>query len=235
MSPAVQVEGRRLDPAAVPDRRRRQGLVRRRRRCQEHGRGDRLCRHRLRGDESHPGDGGAEHGGQVHDPRHQADPAASAAFKNVGTTGEVHIVNPPKSAPTRVSDLDLYLRDHPADDANAASLKQFVFWALTKGQPIRGETPLRADLRSRCWCSPRSFSKRSTARSSRYQANEFEAPSGASNSFGGRCQPGNVQRIRRPRPGPPSASMSPPAAATTCFTIASPRPVPREVRAASAR
>ena len=60
--PGVQVEGRRLDAAAVPDGRRRQGLVRRRRRRQEHGRRHRLCRHRVRGDEPHPGDGGSERG-----------------------------------------------------------------------------------------------------------------------------------------------------------------------------
>ena len=43
--------------------------------------------------------------------------AASAAFKNVGTTGEVHIVNPPKSAPTAYPISHLHLRDPPADDA----------------------------------------------------------------------------------------------------------------------
>ena len=39
---------------------------------------------------------------------------------------------------------------------------------------------------------------------------------------------GNEQRISSPRPRPPRASTVPPAEATTCFTIASPRPVPRE-------
>ena len=40
---------------------------------------------------------------------------------------------------------------------------------------------------------------------------------------------GNEQRISSPRPRPPRAPRPcPPAEATTCFTIASPRPVPRE-------
>ena len=46
---------------------------------------------------------------------------------------------------------------------------------------------------------------------------------------------GKTQRISRPRPRWPRASTVPPAEATTCFTIASPSPVPRVCRERSAR
>src|SRR5213078_789322 len=39
---------------------------------------------------------------------------------------------------------------------------------------------------------------------------------------------GNLHTMRRPRPGPPEASTSPPAETTTCLTIAKPSPVPRD-------
>ena len=62
--------------------------------------------------------------------------AASAAFKNVGTTGEVHIVNPPKSAPKAYPISTYTYAILPKTTPNAAALRQFVFWALTKGQPL---------------------------------------------------------------------------------------------------
>ena len=75
-------------------------------------------------------------GGKYTTPGIKSISAASAAFKNVGTTGEVHIVNPPKSAPTAYPISTYTYVIIPQKTSNAASLKQFVFWALTKGQPL---------------------------------------------------------------------------------------------------
>ncbi len=71
--PRIQEQGRRLDTASVPGRRRRSWLFGRRRRGQEHAGRDRLRRHRLRGHQPHPGDGRPERCGQVHDSGHQVD------------------------------------------------------------------------------------------------------------------------------------------------------------------
>ena len=60
--------------------------------------------------------------------------AASAAFKDVGTTGEVHIVNPPKSAPLAYPISTYTYVILPQTTPNAYPLKTFIFWALTKGQ-----------------------------------------------------------------------------------------------------
>ncbi len=75
-------------------------------------------------------------GGKYTTPGIKSITAASAAFKDVGTTGEVHIVNPPKSAPTAYPISTYTYVILPQTTQNATALRQFVFWALTKGQPL---------------------------------------------------------------------------------------------------
>jgi phosphate transport system substrate-binding protein len=75
-------------------------------------------------------------GGKYTTPGIKSITAASAAFPKVGTTGEVHIVNPPKSAPTAYPISTYTYVILPQTTPNAAALRQFVFWALTKGQPL---------------------------------------------------------------------------------------------------
>jgi len=61
--------------------------------------------------------------------------AAAASFKTVPANGEMHIVNPPKSA-TGAYPISTYTYVIiPAKTGNAYPLKKFIFWALTKGQP----------------------------------------------------------------------------------------------------
>jgi phosphate transport system substrate-binding protein len=62
--------------------------------------------------------------------------AASAAFKKVPANGEMHIVNPPKSAKGAYPISTYTYVIIPESTGNAFQLKKFVFWALTKGQPF---------------------------------------------------------------------------------------------------
>ena len=57
----------------------------------------------------------------------------------------MHIVNPPKSAPTAYPISTYTYVIIPQKTPNAAALRKFVFWALTQGQTSVGEAPLRAD------------------------------------------------------------------------------------------
>ncbi|HEY1376547.1 MAG TPA: hypothetical protein VGF55_07120, partial [Gemmataceae bacterium] len=60
--------------------------------------------------------------------------AASQAFPKVAANNEVHIVNPPKSAPLAYPISTYTWVILPSSSSNAAVLKKFVFWALTGGQ-----------------------------------------------------------------------------------------------------
>src|SRR4029079_12504785 len=143
--------------------------------------------------------------------------AAATAFTTVPANIELHIVNPPKSAALAYPiSTYTYVIVHKKS-AHAAELRKMIFWALTQGQGSQFAAKL-------------TFAKLSTNKKVIVAAEKTLKQIRATGT-----EPGNVARIRRPRRGPPSASMSPPAATTMCFTIARPRPVPRGVRAASAR
>jgi phosphate transport system substrate-binding protein len=60
--------------------------------------------------------------------------AAAAAFPTVGTNNEMHIVNPPKSAPAAYPICTYTYIILPLSSNNATALRKMVFWALTTGQ-----------------------------------------------------------------------------------------------------
>jgi phosphate transport system substrate-binding protein len=67
--------------------------------------------------------------------------AAAAAFKTVGRNNEMHIVNPPKSAPKAYPISTYTYVILPQVTPKAAQLRKFVFYALTTGQKLG--VPLR--------------------------------------------------------------------------------------------
>jgi len=60
--------------------------------------------------------------------------AAAATVKSVPTGNELHIVNPPKSAPTAYPIATFTYIILPTHSSNAQALRKMVFWALTQGQ-----------------------------------------------------------------------------------------------------
>ncbi len=72
--------------------------------------------------------------GKYTTPGIKAITAAASAFKKVPANGEMHIVNPPKSAKTAYPISTYTYVIIPANTANAVPLRKFIFWALTKGQ-----------------------------------------------------------------------------------------------------
>jgi phosphate transport system substrate-binding protein len=68
--------------------------------------------------------------------------AAAAAFPKVGAKNEMHIVNPPKSAPKAYPICTYTYIILPLQTPHAAELRKMVFWALTVGQ----QTPYTAKL-----------------------------------------------------------------------------------------
>jgi phosphate transport system substrate-binding protein len=60
--------------------------------------------------------------------------AASIASPKIGANNEMHIVNPPKSAPLAYPISTYTYVIIPASTSNAAPLRKFIFWALTGGQ-----------------------------------------------------------------------------------------------------
>jgi len=67
--------------------------------------------------------------------------AAAAAFPKVGANNEMHITNPPKSAPKAYPICTYTYVIIPQVTAKAAALRKFVFYALTIGQKFG--VPLR--------------------------------------------------------------------------------------------
>jgi len=67
--------------------------------------------------------------------------AAAAAFPKVGANNEMHITNPPKSAPKAYPICTYTYVIVPQVTAKAAALRKFVFYALTIGQKFG--VPLR--------------------------------------------------------------------------------------------
>jgi phosphate transport system substrate-binding protein len=59
---------------------------------------------------------------------------AAAAFPKVGPNNEMHIVNPPKSAPTAYPICTYVYVILPLQTSKAAELRKMVFWQLTQGQ-----------------------------------------------------------------------------------------------------
>ena len=60
--------------------------------------------------------------------------AAAAAFPKVPAGNEMHIVNPPKSAPLAYPISTYTYVIVPQQSTHAAELRKLVFWALTQGQ-----------------------------------------------------------------------------------------------------
>jgi phosphate transport system substrate-binding protein len=60
--------------------------------------------------------------------------AAGATITNVPAGNELHIVNPPKTAPTAYPIATYTYIILPIKTANATALRKMVFWALTTGQ-----------------------------------------------------------------------------------------------------
>jgi phosphate transport system substrate-binding protein len=60
--------------------------------------------------------------------------AAAEAFKKVPANNELHIVNPPKSAPLAYPISTYTYVIVPQQTSHAAEIRKLVFWALTQGQ-----------------------------------------------------------------------------------------------------
>jgi phosphate transport system substrate-binding protein len=60
--------------------------------------------------------------------------AAAAAFTTVPANNEMHIVNPPKSAPLAYPISTYTYVIVPQQTSHAAELRKLIFWALTQGQ-----------------------------------------------------------------------------------------------------
>lgn len=60
--------------------------------------------------------------------------AAAAAFPKVPANNEMHIVNPPKSAPLAYPICTYTYAIVPQQTPHAAELRKLIFWALTQGQ-----------------------------------------------------------------------------------------------------
>jgi phosphate transport system substrate-binding protein len=68
--------------------------------------------------------------------------AAAAAFPKVPASNEMHIVNPPKSAPLAYPISTYTYVIVPQQSSHAAELRKLVFWALTQGQQAKYTAPL---------------------------------------------------------------------------------------------
>jgi phosphate transport system substrate-binding protein len=68
--------------------------------------------------------------------------AAAAAFTKVPASNELHIVNPPKSAPLAYPIATYTYVILPQQTSHAAELRKLVFWALTQGQQAKYTAPL---------------------------------------------------------------------------------------------
>ncbi len=63
--------------------------------------------------------------------------AAAAAYSKVPASNEMHIVNPPKSAPLAYPISTYTYVILPQQSSHAAELRKLVFWALTQGQQAK--------------------------------------------------------------------------------------------------
>ena len=68
--------------------------------------------------------------------------AAAAAFPKVPSNNEMHIVNPPKSAPLAYPISTYTYVIVPQQTSHAAELRKLIFWALTQGQQAKYTAPL---------------------------------------------------------------------------------------------
>jgi phosphate transport system substrate-binding protein len=68
--------------------------------------------------------------------------AAAAAFPKVPASNEMHIVNPPKSAPLAYPISTYTYVIVPQQTSHAAELRKLIFWALTQGQQAKFTAPL---------------------------------------------------------------------------------------------
>ena len=133
--------------------------------------------------------------------------------------GGISIVNPCEEAEARLPDLHLHVRDRPRSRRRRRPRTASSSFAgrSPRDKPIGPKLALLADAEGR----PQGVAQDSSTDphvigDARYGA-------------------GKLHEMCSPRPGPPDASTFPPAEMTTCLTIASPSPVPREARARSLR
>jgi phosphate transport system substrate-binding protein len=68
--------------------------------------------------------------------------AAAAAFPKVPSNNEMHIVNPPKSAPLAYPISTYSYVIVPKQTSHAPELRKMIFWALTQGQQAKYTAPL---------------------------------------------------------------------------------------------
>ena len=82
--------------------------------------------------------------------------AAAAAFPKVPANNEMHIVNPPKSAPLAYPICTYTYVIVPQQTSHAAELRKLIFWALTQGQKTQYTAKLLfAPLPKPCSSPPR--------------------------------------------------------------------------------
>jgi phosphate transport system substrate-binding protein len=79
--------------------------------------------------------------GKFWTPGEKSIAAAAAAFPKVGANNEMHITNPPKSAPTAYPICTYTYVIVPESTSKAALLRKFIFYAVTIGQKFG--VPLR--------------------------------------------------------------------------------------------
>jgi phosphate transport system substrate-binding protein len=80
--------------------------------------------------------------GKFHYPSLRRITAAAEAFPKVPKSNELHIVNPPKSAPLAYPISTYTYVIVPQQTSHAAELRKLIFWALTQGQ----KSPFTAKL-----------------------------------------------------------------------------------------
>jgi len=130
----MEEQGRRRHPAELPDRHRRQGLI-----------GPRWSRLRTDGaigyvDEAYSLKNGFKvakvqnRAGKFQLPGLRGIKAAAATITRVPKSGELSIVNPPKSQKLAYPICTFTYVIVPLKSSKAATLKQFISWAITGGQ-----------------------------------------------------------------------------------------------------
>ena len=133
--PGVEVEGRQLDRGHLPDRHRRSRLVRRRRRSSPAPpAASPTSTSRSRSRTTSSSRRSATRPGSTSSRASAAIAAAAAAFTKVPANNEMHIVNPPKSAPLAYPISTYTYVIVPQQTSHAAELRKLIFWALTQGQ-----------------------------------------------------------------------------------------------------
>ena len=132
--PGVEVEGRQLDRGHLPGRHRRTRLSRRRRARLAHLRRITYVDVAFALKNHIKFAAVRNAAGKFLFPSLRRIQAAAAAFTKVPANNEMHIVNPPKSAPLAYPISTYTYVIVPQQTSHAAELRKLIFWALTQGQ-----------------------------------------------------------------------------------------------------